>query len=53
MNYFKGWIVPIIMLSILLTVIWVGIFQANSEINPWDIGRSDITRARWSFLEKN
>jgi len=31
-----GWLVPVIVLIILLIVIGVGIYQLNSEGNPWN-----------------
>jgi hypothetical protein len=43
MNGFKlGWIIPIIMLSVLTFVIWVGIYQLNSDENPWYFGGNGI-----------
>jgi len=37
MNSLKlGWIFPGIMLSVLITVVGVGIYQLNSDGNPWD-----------------
>jgi hypothetical protein len=46
MNGFKlGWIVPIIVLFVLITVIWVGIYQLNSDGNPWDFSGSNMPEA--------
>ena len=37
MNSLKlGWIFPGIVFSVLLTVVGVGIYQLNSDGNPWD-----------------
>jgi len=40
MNDFKllGWIIPVIVLIILIVVITVGIYQLNSDGNPWNFG---------------
>jgi hypothetical protein len=46
------WIVPVIVLIILIAVIGVGIFQVNSEKNPWDFGGIS-SASGWSFLEIN
>jgi len=51
-GYKLGWIVPVIVLSVLITVIGVGIYQINSDGNPWDFGRSDIPSSGWDFLSK-
>jgi len=43
MNGFKlGWIVPVIVLFVLITVTGVGIYQLNSDGNPWYFGRNDM-----------
>jgi hypothetical protein len=47
-----GWIVPVIVLTILITVMGVGIYQLNSEKNPWDFGGSS-SASGWDFLERN
>ena len=46
-----GWIVPVIVLSVLITVIWIGIYQINSDGNPWYFG-SDTQNSGWDFLSK-
>jgi len=46
----QGWIFPIIILFVLISVIAVGIYQLNSEGNPWYFGESDISRFHWEFL---
>jgi len=48
-----GWIVSIIVLSVLIAVIGIGIYQINSDGNPWYFGESDISRYRWDFLKGN
>jgi hypothetical protein len=54
MNSFKlGWIIPIIMLIILITVIGVGVYQINSEKNPWDFGGNDNSASGWDFAGKD
>jgi len=45
------WIVPIIALFVLITVIWVGIYQLNSDGNPWYFGGSD-TSSGWDFVSE-
>jgi len=41
MSGFKlGWLVPVIVLLILLTVIGVGIYQINSNKNPWNFSKT-------------
>jgi len=45
-----GWIVPAIVLSVLLAVIGVGIYQLNSDGNPWNFGVSDMPSPGWYFL---
>jgi hypothetical protein len=52
MSGFKGWIVPVIVLITLIAVIGVGIYQLNSEKNPWDYGNDSYTSG-WYFLERN
>jgi hypothetical protein len=51
MHSIKGWIIPIIMLIVLITVIGVGIYQLNSEKNPWDFRESNTFKS-WSFLSE-
>ena len=46
-----GWIIPVIVLFVLITVIGVGIYQLNSDGNPWDFGGSDMSNSRWDFLK--
>jgi len=48
-----GWIVPVIVLFVLITVILVGIYQLNSDGNPWYFGESDMTNSGWDFLRGN
>jgi len=43
-----GKIVPFIMLLIIITVILVGIYQLNSDGNPWYFGREP--EYQWDFL---
>jgi len=54
MGGFKlGWIVPVIVLTILITVIGVGIYQVNHDGNPWDSGRNSISdAAAWDPMDK-
>jgi hypothetical protein len=33
-----GWIIPIIILFVLFVVIGVGVYQINSDRNPWFFG---------------
>jgi len=50
MNSLKqGWIFPILIFFVLIAVIAVGIYQLNSEGNPWYFGKSDISRFHWDF----
>ena len=51
-GYKLGWIVPAIVLFVLITVIGVGIYQINSDGNPWNFGGSDISSTGWYFLSK-
>jgi hypothetical protein len=51
-GYKLGWIVPVIVLSVLVSVIGVGIYQINSDGNPWYFGSSDISSSGWYFLSK-
>jgi len=45
MNSLKlGWIFPGIVLSVLITVIGVGIYQLNSDGNPWDRKKPEYNR---------
>jgi hypothetical protein len=45
----KGWILPIIVLIALIVTIWVGIYQLNSDGNPWYFGESEPQS--WYFLD--
>ena len=45
-----GWIVPAIVLLILIAVVGVGMYQLNSDGNPWYF-ESD-TNSGWEFLSK-
>jgi len=45
-----GWIVPVIVLFVLFTVIGVGIYQLNSDGNPWYFESN--TNSGWGFLSK-
>jgi hypothetical protein len=47
-----GWIIPVIVLSALLVVIGVGIYQINLNENPWCFGESN-TDAGWEFLKNS
>jgi hypothetical protein len=49
MYFLKSWIIPIIVLTVLITVMGVGIYQLNSDGNPWDFGGSDFKS--WAFLD--
>jgi hypothetical protein len=51
-GYKLGWIVQVIVFSVLIIVIGVGIYQINSNGNPWDFGGSDISGSGWYFLSK-
>ena len=51
-GYKLGWIVPVIVLSVLIAVIGLGIYQLNSDGNPWDFGKSDISSSGWSFSSR-
>jgi len=51
MDVLKMWIVPIIVLFILISVIGVGIYQLNSDGNPWYFGGS-YSSTGWYFLSK-
>jgi len=43
MNCLKlGWIFPAIVLSVLIIVIGVGIYQVNSGKNPWNFDKKPI-----------
>ena len=45
MNSLKlGWIFPGIVLSVLITVVGVGIYQLNSDGNPWDRKKPEYNR---------
>jgi len=35
------WLIPVIVLSVLVAVLGLGIYQINSDRNPWDFGRND------------
>jgi len=45
-----GWIVPVFVLIVLLTVIGIGIYQLNSDGNPWHFGEEPVYQ--WEFLRK-
>ena len=45
-----GRIIPIIMLFIIITVIVVGIYQLNSDGNPWYFGEEPVYQLE--FLRK-
>jgi len=45
-GYKLGWIVPVIVFSVLIIVIGVGIYQINSDGNPWYFGGNDIQTSR-------
>ena len=47
-----SWIIPVIILFFLIVVIGVGIYQINSDRNPWDFGESDIPGSGWYFLNR-
>jgi hypothetical protein len=47
-----GWIIPVIVLTILIAVIGVGIYQLNSDSNPWYFGVGE-PNSGWDFLNKN
>jgi len=47
-----GWIVPAVVLSFLLIVIGVGIYQVNMNRNPWYFGETN-TNAGWEFLKNS
>ena len=51
-GYKLGWIVPAIVLFILIAVIGVGIYQINSDGNPWNFGGGDTPNSGWDFLRK-
>ncbi|WP_461255103.1 hypothetical protein [Treponema sp. R80B11-R83G3] len=44
------WIIPVIILFVLISVIAIGIYQLNSDGNPWYFG--DETVHLWYFLVK-
>jgi len=46
----SDWIIPIIVLFILFTVIGVGIYQINSDENPWYFGKEPAYQ--WDFLSR-
>ena len=47
MNSLKlGWIFPGIVLIVLITVIGVGIYQLNSDGNPRDFGKKQVTKLK-------
>jgi len=50
-GYKLGWMIPVIVLSVLIFVIGVGIYQLNSDENPWDFG-GDTSNSGWDFLKK-
>jgi len=43
-----GWIVPVIVLFFLIAAVGVGIYQLNSDGNPWFFGEEPVYR--WDFL---
>jgi len=45
-----GWIVPVIVVFLLISVIGVGIYQLNSDGNPWFFGEEPLYH--WDFLGK-
>ena len=47
-----GWMVPVIVLFVLFTVIGVGIYQLNSDGNPWNLGGSDMPKSGWDYLAR-
>jgi hypothetical protein len=47
-----GRIISVIVLIVLIAVIGVGIYQLNSDGNPWDFGGRDIP-AGWGFLKED
>jgi len=47
-----GRIVPVIVLFVLFSVIGVGIYQFNSDGNPWNFGGNDMPGSGWDFLSK-
>ena len=50
MNSLKlGWIFPGIVLSVLITVVGVGIYQLNSDKNPWSFDKKQKNHE--DFLE--
>jgi len=51
-GYKLGWIVSVIVFFVLFSVIGVGIYQLNSDGNPWNFGGSDIQTPGWDFLSK-
>jgi len=38
-----GWLVPVFVLIILLIVMGVGIYQTNSNKNPWNFSESNVS----------
>jgi len=51
-GYRLGWIVPVIVFFVLFSVIGVGIYQLNSDGNPWNFGGNNIPSSGWYFLSK-
>jgi len=47
-GYKLGWIVSAIVLFVLIAVIGLGIYQLNSDGNPWNFGGSDISNIQYS-----
>jgi len=45
-----GWIIPFIVLFILFSVIAVGIYQLNTNGNPWFFGKEPVYH--WEFLDR-
>jgi len=47
-----GWIIPVIVFFVLFSVIGVGIYQINSNGNPWNFGGTEVQNAGWDFLRR-
>jgi len=45
-----GWLIPVIVLFVLITAVGVGIYQLNSDGNPWYF--ENDTNSGWVFLSK-
>jgi hypothetical protein len=46
----SDWTIPIIILFIFISVIGIGIYQLNSDGNPWYFGKEPVYQ--WDFLIK-